>query len=146
MSQETQRGDMAAEERLRSKALYKIELYLIKVIPMLIAGIYLTNTVLSYFCIDLPILSTIGGVSLLPLLFLYISSYVFGFCGYHRMFLHYVVINDTLNYLDYYGRIPCSDRSYFLIHIIIAGITLYLILYMKFKDGIFKKADSKRTQ
>ena len=145
MSQETQRGDMAAEENLRSKALYKIELYLIKIIPMLIAGIYLTNTVLSYFYIDLPILSLIGGMSLLPLLFLYISSYVFRFCEYHRMFLHYIVANDMLNYADYYGKIPCSNRTYFLIHIIIAGLALYIILYMKFKDEPHKETNSKRT-
>lgn len=145
MSQETQRGDMAAEENLRSKALYKIELYLIKIIPMLIAGIYLTNTVLSYFYIDLPILFLIGGMSLLPLLFLYISSYVFRFCEYHRMFLHYIVANDMLNYADYYGKIPCSNRTYFLIHIIIAGLALYIILYMKFKDGLYKETNSKRA-
>ena len=136
---------MAAEENLRSKALYKIELYLIKIIPMLIAGIYLTNTVLSYFYIDLPILSLIGGMSLLPLLFLYISSYVFRFCEYHRMFLHYIVANDMLNYADYYGKIPCSNRTYFLIHIIIAGLALYIILYMKFKDEPHKETNSKRT-
>ena len=33
---------------LRNKSLYKIELYLLKVMPMLIAAIYLINTVLSY--------------------------------------------------------------------------------------------------
>lgn len=136
---------MAAEGNLRSKALYKIELYLIKIIPVFIAGIYLTNTVLSYFYIDLPILSIIGGMSLLPLLFLYISSYVFRFCEYHRMFLHYIVANDMLNYADYYGKIPCSNRTYFLIHVIIAGLTLYIILYMKFKDEPHKETNSKRT-
>ena len=36
------------ENSLRNKSLYKIELYLLKVMPMLIAAIYLINTVLSY--------------------------------------------------------------------------------------------------
>lgn len=125
---------MGVEERLKSKVLYRIELYLIKIIPMVIAGIYLVNTILSYFCIDLPILSTIGGMSLLPLLFLYISSYVFKFCEYHRMFLHYIVVNDIINYIDYYKGIPCSDRTYLFIHIIIAGIFMFLILIFKFKN------------
>lgn len=40
---------MGAEENsLRNKNLYKIELYLLKVMPILIAAIYLINTVLSY--------------------------------------------------------------------------------------------------
>ena len=36
------------ENSLRNKSLYKIELYLLKVMPMLLAAIYLINTVLSY--------------------------------------------------------------------------------------------------
>lgn len=124
---------MAAEENL-SKSLYRIELYLIKVIPMIIAGIYLMNTILSYFCIDLVILSIIGGMSLLPLLFLYISSYVFKFCAYHRMFLHYIVVNDCINYLDYYMENGlCEARTFLLLQIIVAGVFMYIILYLKFR-------------
>ena len=40
---------MAVEERLRDKTLYKLELYLLKIIPMLLALIAFLNTVLSYF-------------------------------------------------------------------------------------------------
>ena len=59
---------MGAEENsLRDKSLYKIELYLLKVMPMLLAAIYLINTVLSYYDIILPVLSYIGGLSLIPL-------------------------------------------------------------------------------
>jgi len=122
-----------AEENL-SRTLYKIELYLIKVIPMIIAGIYLTNTILSYFYIDLPILSYIGGMSLLPLLFLYLSSYVFKFCAYHRMFLHYIVANDALNYFDYWtDGVFLTGRSFLLLQLIIAGLSMYFVIYLKFK-------------
>ena len=64
---------MSVEESL-SKSLYKIELYLIKVIPMVLSGIALLNTVLSYLYIDVPLLSYLGGVSVLTIAFLYISS------------------------------------------------------------------------
>lgn len=74
---------MLVEENL-SKLLYKIELYLIKVIPIIIAFIYLLNTILSYFYIDLPILSY--AVMGLLVMFLYISSYVFKFYSWHRVF------------------------------------------------------------
>lgn len=56
---------------------------------MIIALAYLVNTVSSYLDIDLPILASIAGMSLIPLVFMYISSYVFRFCEYHRIFLHY---------------------------------------------------------
>lgn len=116
------------------KDLYKMEIWLLKVSPMVIAALYLLNTMLSYFRIDLPALSLIGGMSLLPLVFLYVSSFVFGFCLYHRMFIYYIATNDIISYADYvYGGIPVSDRNYLLIHIIIAGTFLFVILYLKRK-------------
>lgn len=125
---------MAVEERLRNKTLYKLELYLLKVIPMLLALIAFLNTVLSYFDIDLVIWSYIGSVSLLPLIFLYMSSYVFKFCEYHRMFLHYVVVTNVLNVYDYYVGIPIPDRELLVLHMIVAGISLFVILYLYVKD------------
>ena len=84
---------MVAEASL-SKPLYKIELYLLKVIPMAMVALCLANTTLFYFGIDATILTYMGGVSFLTLGFLYLSSYVFKFCAYHRMFLHYINVPE----------------------------------------------------
>ena len=124
---------MVQEEKLINKFLYRLELYLIKIIPMLLALCYFTNTTLSYGGVDVPLLSLIGGISILPLLFLYLSSYVFKFCSYHRMPLHYIVISDCIAYYDIYIGIPISYRTLFSLHCIIAGIFLFLTLYLKFK-------------
>jgi hypothetical protein len=83
---------------------------------------------------EVPLLSYIGGVSVLPLLFLYLSSYAFGFCSYHRMFLHYVSLNWVLNIYDYYIGIPLSDKELLLMYLIITGIFLFLILYLHQKS------------
>ena len=48
---------------------------------MVIALAYLVNTVSSYFGVDIPILASIAGMSLIPLIFMYISSYVLKDCG-----------------------------------------------------------------
>ena len=112
------------------KTLYKIELWFLKVIPMLMALNTLSNSILSYFDIDLTIFSYIEGVSLLPLIFFYLSSYVFKFCEYHRMFLHYMLITDCINVYDYHIGFPISDLEYLCLHMIIAGISLFLILYL----------------
>ena len=93
---------MVAEARLKSKNLYKVELYLLKIMPMVIALAYLVNTVSSYFGVDIPILASIAGMSLIPLIFMYISSCVFKFCEYYRMFLHYIAVNDIINIYDWY--------------------------------------------
>ena len=116
-----------------TKEIYKIELYTIKIIPMAISVIYLLNTILSYCYIDLPILSWIGGLSLLPWLFLYLSSFVFRFCIYHRMFLYYIAVCNILSYIDYTWTLPISDRGLFLLNIIVAGIFLFVILYLQLK-------------
>jgi len=126
-----------------NKTLYKLELGLLKIIPMLLAGCYLLDTILSYFYIDLPIFSILGGMSILPLIFLYISSYVFKFCEYHRMFLHYVVVNDILSWIDYSYELPIDNFAYFTLHIAVAGIFLFIILYLKVKYGIHTKSYSK---
>ena len=127
---------MAAEESLRSKTLYKVEIGLLKIIPMVLAGIYLSNTILSYFLdIDLIILSYIGGISLLPLIFLYLSSYVFRFCIYHRVFLHYISINELILILDTHIGLPISDLEYFCLQMSIFGISLFLFLYLYVKSN-----------
>lgn len=131
-------------ENLKSKTLYKIELGLLKVIPMILALTALLNSILSYFGIDLYILSYIGGVSIFTMLFLYLSSYVFKFCGYHRMFLHYIVSTWIINIIDYYVGIPISDLEYLCLQMIIAGISLFIILYLYVRS--YKKSTVKDSR
>ena len=125
---------MAAVESL-SKSLYKIELYLMKIMPMLYALLSLLNTVLSYLDIDCVILSYIGSVSFITLLFLYITSYVFKFCEYHRVFIHYTTITWILNIIDLYIGIPISDVAYLGVQLIVVGICLFTILYLYVKSN-----------
>ena len=129
---------MAVEENL-SKVLYKIELYLLKVIPIIMAALCLANTTLFYFGIDATILTYIGGVSFLTLGFLYLSSYVFKFCAYHRMFLHYIVVVNILSYIDLEYGIPLSDFNLFIMYTSIAAIFMFLIIYLKVKHEQFLK-------
>ena len=69
-----------------NKLLYKITVIVLKILPMLLAFIILLNSILSYFNIDLVILSYIGEVSLITILFIYVASYTFKFYEYHRIF------------------------------------------------------------
>lgn len=116
--------------------LHKTLIYLLKIIPMLLASIAMLNTVLSYWNIDIPLLSYIGGVSLFPLLFLYLASYAFKFCLYHRMFLHYITITWVLNIIDYYYGIPVSNKTLFLVYMFISGVFLFIILYLHLKEKL----------
>ena len=123
---------MAKEARFVNKKLYKVELYSAKVVPMIMAGITLANTVLSYYGIQVPALSYIGGVSILVLIRFYLTSYTYKFCSYHRMFLHYIIISNCLDTYDYYIGIEITDKQFLGLQLMIAGISLFIILWLKF--------------
>lgn len=121
---------MDVEEKLKSKMLYKIELILLKIIPILMVLCSVSNSILSYLDIDVVILNYTGGVSILPLIFLYLSSYVFKFCEYHRMFLHYLLITDIINVYDFHIGFQLNDLEYLCLHMIVTVISLFMILYL----------------
>lgn len=120
---------MGAEESL-NKLSYKLTIVAIKVLPILIAALIFLRSVLYCLQIELFEISHICGMSLLTILFLYLVSYTFRFCAYHRMFLHYIVINDAINYVDYYIGIPLDYHELLKLHFIIAGICLFIALYL----------------
>ena len=116
-----------------NKLLYKVTVIVLKILPMLLAFITLLNSILSYFNIDLVILSYIGGVSLITILFIYVASYAFRFCEYHRIFLHYIVVTWIINIIDLYIGIPINDLEYLCLQMIVAGVSLFIILYFYLK-------------
>lgn len=44
--------------------------------------------------------------------------------------IHYIAINDIINIYDWYIRIDISDRDLFVLNMSIAGISLFIILYL----------------
>lgn len=115
------------------KTLYKIELLLLKYLSVTIGLCYLLNTILSYFGIDFILLSVIAGLSILPAIFILVSSYVFKFCIYYRLPVYYAIVSDIINYYDLYIGIPLSNRLLFVSNMIIAGIFIFLMIFFKIK-------------
>lgn len=118
-----------AEAGLNSKTLYKLFLYSLKIIPMVMAGLFLLNTVLSYFDIDYSIISYLAGIGFIPWVFILLASYTLRFCEYHRMFLWYILVNNAVCLIDDNYGLPISDRGYLVLHFIVAGVFLFLVLY-----------------
>ena len=116
-----------------NKLLYKVTVIVLKILPILLAFITLLNSILSYFNVDLVILNYIGGVSLITILFIYIASYTFKFCEYHRIFLYYIVVTWIINIIDLYIEIPINDLEYLCLQMIVAGVSLFIILYFYLK-------------
>ena len=107
----------------------------LKVIPMILAGLAFSNTVCSYYGIDTEWMHYVGGTSVLTLIFLYMASYVFKFCEYHRMFLHYIVVCNTISTIDVYYGLPVGNLEYLMLHsfLMFATMVIVLILFLNNK-------------
>jgi hypothetical protein len=77
------------------------------------------------------------GLAVAPLVFMYLTSYVFKFCNYHRIFIHYIAFVELLNLTDYYFGIPISNSAICILHygvtaiFIIAAYCMYINKYSK---------------
>lgn len=127
------------ESTLKSKTLYKITLLTLKMLPMIMSFSYLIMFVLANTVEDWVIIPHILGTVIAPLAFVYLTSYVFKFCAFHRMFIHYYAFVELLNVTDYYVRIPISDEAITLLHdsvtiiFLISVVITYIIKYKKDK-------------
>ena len=135
-----QKATHLSVEESSSLSSYKYKLFIgfLKVLPMIMAGLYLMNTILSYFDIDWTIFSYITGVGVIPWLFILVASYLFRFCEYHRMFLWYIMFNNIICWIDEEYGLPISDRGFFVLHVAIAGLFLFLVLYFHQKCRKYK--------
>lgn len=115
--------------------LYKLELICVKITPILVSALYLLNIIMDYCDLRSDILDYIAGTSLLTTIPMYVSSYAFRFCKYHRMFIHYIVVNNIITMIDDLVYIPVSDAAMFSLFLIVAGIFMYLVLYYHMKYG-----------
>ena len=121
-------GTEMAEQSV-NKYQYKAFLQVLKVLPMILAVCNCTNTYLSFYGIDAPIISYIGGISFTGWLFIFLAAIVFRFCLYHRMFLYYVLLNNLLSIYEFHFGIPVSDAAFIRGYSFITGIFLFLILF-----------------
>ena len=124
---------------LRRKVLYKAVLVSLKIIPMLLALLDIANTIVGLLGLEYHWISYFGGVSLLTIAFLYLASYVFQFCAYHRMFLHYVLLTNTISVIDFEFGIPISNYALMCTHIVLLGLFLFLVLYFYRKEKCCKR-------
>lgn len=103
-----------------------------KITPISIAIVHLINEIISFIGLnDIP-LNYIGGISIIPIIYLYYSSYIFNLCSYYRMFLHYSVVVNIINIIDFYIGIPLDYLQYIILHSIILLIFMLIIIKLKF--------------
>ena len=122
-----------------NKELYKVDLFLLKLLPVImvishiIASYGAIFQVVSGAAIIIQIVSHYLGLVIAPIAFMYISSHVFQFCNYHRMFIHYIAVIELMNVTNWYFRIPITNELYNGIQVTITIVfaILALVMYIK---------------
>lgn len=110
---------------------------------MVIAILSLIDTLLSYIGYEGATISYI--IALLVWLFLYLSSFCFKFCRWHRMFLYYILVEGIINWYDYSFIIPLELRPMVAIQLGLAGLFLLTGLYLYKHDKLPRKGNCGKT-
>lgn len=108
---------------------------LIKYIPIIQMVGMLFNNILFYFDIYRPICYcmdfTIGN-SIITTFLLYVCSYMFGFCNWHRLIITSNLTNLFIAFIDVIFIIPIEDHHLLILYFLIYSIFLFIIIYKRF--------------
>ena len=124
-----------------NKNLYKLFLSIIKVIPNFLAIGKVVGLILMYLELPTFALTCLSGTSIIFLILLYVISFVFQFCGTHRLSLHYVTSVTILAMIDYYIGIPISNEYLYRLYAIITGVFMISWIIIWYKNRNNKKID-----
>ena len=117
---------------LRSKILYKYTISLLRILPIFMVLSYLLMLTCFYYTPRLVIIPHLIGTVGAPLAFIYITSYVFRFCAFHRVFIHYYAFINVLNVSHHYFADVFNPNIVTIIHesgsliFAISAIILYI--------------------
>ena len=123
------------EESKRSNIRHKSFLVITKFIPHVSAFMYALYTLLQFIDIDPIVIGYLFSYSLLPWLYMFLTSFVFRYCYVHRLPLYYILINEILTITDYYIGIPIDDFNLLLVHLLLICLLIfgYTYYYIKYK-------------
>ena len=107
-----------------NKTLYKLFLIILKYLPHLVGTLYFIYAILSMY-LDAHIMNYIINLSILPLFYILVSSFVFRFCIVHRIPIYYIVIMNILNMYLNNTEILVRKETMVVIY-----TTLYIVIYM----------------
>lgn len=114
---------------------HKLFLIIAKWIPVAIAAGILINNTLAVIGIEniiTDLLDIIFGISISFIITMYICSYAFNFCTWHRVIITYDLFAIILSILMSYTNIgDVSDRTSLIYHYILAFIFIIIFYHVK---------------
>lgn len=112
------------EYKIMNKTLYKIFLITLKYLPHLIGTLYFIYAILSMY-LNVHFMNYIISLSILPLLYILISSFVFKFCTTHRLPIYYILSLNIFNLCLNTTEILVRKETMVVIYTI-----LYIVIYV----------------
>ena len=112
-----------------------IFILLIKYIPIVQMVGMIFNNLLFYFNICNQvcyIIDFVIGNSLITTFLLFVCSYMFGFCNWHRLLITSNFVNITIASIDSVYTIPINDLELIMLYVIVYLIFLFIIIYKRF--------------
>lgn len=119
-------------KRIKLKDIF---ILLIKYMPIVQMVGMLFNNLLFYFNIFNEfcyIIDFVIGNSLITTFLLFVCSYMFGFCNWHRLLITSNFVNITIASVDSVYTIPINNLELIMLYVIVYLIFLFIIIYKRF--------------
>lgn len=121
-------------EMLRNKRLYKIFMYIIRYVPLILSIISFTATLFNFLGIGSLFLSYLGGASILFILILFLIAEIFKFCWMYKVPLWYLTVVVILNMLRVFGYLPIDLMDLYRLYAFISGIFMVVFIGYSYKN------------
>ena len=113
---------------------------LLRFVPIIGALCCASNSILSYFDFDLVWLGYVMH-GLMAVTWMALAIY-FRFCLFYFLLVVYILLNETINTIDYVFHIPLSDWEMFVVYCGLFGITIIVSTISHVRHKRKHKVDS----
>ena len=120
------------------KRKHKLLIFVLKILPAIMAGSYVIEMISIFLGFGAQVLVNFIGMIVAPILFMYLASYVFKFCEYHRIFIHYVLILEILTTVKWYYPVIVTSQMVLNISFFLSGLLMLCVVFFNVYK-IYKK-------
>ena len=121
----------------------KLLVIAIKYYPFFNSILLCLNNVCHYFGIHYYFIDYCIFNTLFPICLLYILSYVLHFCAYHKVFIHYMLLELIISYFDASYGIDLINKKLLYLQMIFFCVFLFTALYLYLNETGFKRFAAK---
>ena len=111
------------------KRKHKLLIFTLKILPAIMAGSYVIEMISIFLGFGTQVLVNFIGMIVAPILFMYLASYVFKFCEYHRIFIHYVLILEILTTVKWYYPVIVTSQLVLNVSFFLSGLLMLCVVF-----------------